>query len=193
MRRLVIAVDCDDVLTPSADKIVEMYNRQFGTNVSLADSQNSGADWQASPGQIGDRIYDIQLTDEYLRVKPFQDAIEVCRRLAKSHDLHLVTARPGRIMATTIAMLENHFKGIFQEIEHIGIDGNKGEICRNLQADALIDDNIRHLEAAKVCGVESLIWFGDYPWQDSLAPSSHTSRCRDWYEVEREIERVAGQ
>lgn len=193
MKRLVIAVDCDDVLIPSSEKIVEMYNRQFGTNISLADSQNSKANWGASREEIGERIYDIQLTDEYLSLSPFEDAVEVCRRLTKMHDLHLVTARPGRIMATTIAMLEAHFKDVFQEIEHVGMDGNKGKICQSLQANVLIDDNHKHLENAKACGVVDRIWFGDYPWQLETISPSHTLRCKDWYEVEKEIEKIAQQ
>lgn len=191
MRRLVIAVDCDDVLLPSAEKIVELYNGKFGTSITLAESQSSSADWGASREEIGERIYDLQLTDEYLKVEPYQDAIEVCRRLAEAHDLHLVTARPGRIMATTIAMLETYFKGVFQEIEHVGIDGNKGETCRNLQADVLIDDNYKHLEAARACQIKNGIWFGDYAWQDVGKSAKDTIRCKDWYEVEREIERIA--
>ncbi len=193
MKRLVIAVDCDDVLMPSAEKIVELYNRKFNTNVLLADSQTPNADWQASREEIGERIYDIQLTDEYLKIRPYDDAIEVCRRLARSHDLHLVKARPGRIMATTIAMLEANFKDVFQEIEHVGIDGNKGEVCRNLRADVLIDDNYKHLETARACDIESRVWFGDYPWQDAIIATDDTIRCRNWAEVEQEIERIAGQ
>ena len=193
MKRLVIAVDCDDVLMPSAEKIVELYNRKFNTNVLLAESQTPNADWQASREEIGERIYDIQLTDEYLKVRPYDDAVEVCRRLARSHDLHLVTARPGRIMATTIAMLEANFKDVFQEIEHVGIDGNKGEVCRNLRADVLIDDNYKHLETAQACRIESRIWFGDYSWQDAIIATDDTIRCRNWAEAEQEIERIAGQ
>ena len=191
MGRLVIAVDCDDVLLPSAARIVELYNQKFGTAVSLADSQTDTPDWQASRQEIGERIYDIQLSDEYLKTRPYQQAIDTCRQLAEIHDLHLVTARPGRIMSTTIDMLERYFKGVFQEIEHVGLDGNKGETCRRLQADVLIDDNYTHLETAKVCGVANRIWFGDYPWQGEVATVSHTLRCKDWYELGREIEKIA--
>ena len=135
MRQLVIAVDCDDVLVPSTQKIVALYNQQYGTSV------------------------------------PFDDAIRCCRELARNHELHLVTARPGRIMHTTLAMLEKYFPGVFTEIEHVGLDGSKGEVCQRLKADVLIDDNYKHLVSARECGVDSLVWFGDYPWQTQVDAS----------------------
>ena len=172
MRRLVIAVDCDDVLVPSTQKIVTLYNQQHGTNVQLDGAHMSGnQDWQASREDTAERIYDIQLMNEYVEMQPFDDAIRYCRELAQNHELHLVTARPGRIMHTTLAMLEGYFPSVFTEIEHIGLGGSKGEVCQRLKADVLIDDNHKHLMSARECGVDSLVWFGDYPWQTQVDAS----------------------
>ncbi len=191
MKRLVIAVDCDDVLVPSTKLIVDIYNQQYGTSVRLEGAQTSkNPEWQASREEIAQRIYDIQLTDQYTQAKPFSDAVEACRRLATTHELHLVTARPDMVMPVTMAMLEKYFADIFTEIEHVGLDGSKGEVCQRLQADILIDDNYKHLEAARECGLECLLWFGDYPWQGPVADEL-VMRCRTWQEVEQEIDRVA--
>lgn len=193
-RQLVIAVDCDDVLVPSTEHIVRVYNEKYDTNVQLEDAHSSrGPDWQASREEIEERIYDIQLSAEYAEITPWREAVDVCRRLAKDHRLHLVTARPGRIMAVTIAMLEQYFAGVFSEIEHVGLDGNKGDVYHRLGADVLIDDNFKHLETAAQCGVEGLVWFGDYPWQSQTDdPATKVAvRCRDWKEVEQEIYRIA--
>src|SRR5690606_17135299 len=114
---------------------------------------------------IAERIYDIQLSKEYGETVPFPDAVEVCRRLAEQYELHLVTARPERIMSVTTAMLDRYFSGVFSKIEHVGQEGSKGDVCRNLEANILIDDNLHHLEKAARCGVPHLLWFGDYPWQ----------------------------
>ena len=191
MRQLVIAVDCDDVLVPSTQKIVALYNQQYGTNVQLDGAHVSkNPDWQASREDIAERIYDIQLMNEYVEMLPFDDAIRCCRELMRNHELHLVTARPGRIMHTTLAMLEKYFPGVFTEIEHVGLDGSKGEVCQRLKADVLIDDNYKHLVSARECGVDSLVWFGDYPWQTQVDASGGAMRCRSWYEVQDEIKRI---
>lgn len=193
-KKLIIAIDCDYVLVPSTEHIVRMYNEKCGTNVQLDGAHSSSnPDWQASREEIAERIYDIQLSDEYVDIAPWADAVDVCRELSGEHELHLVTARPGRIMAVTIGMLEKYFPGVFSEIEHVGLDGNKGDICHRLGADVLIDDNLKHLHTAKECGVKNLIWFGDYPWQnrDSTTVEEGVVICSTWSDVEREIERIA--
>lgn len=192
MRQLTLAVDCDDVLLPSLGSIIEVYNQKYDTNVDLVDAYTIDCpDWQASPEEIVDRIYDIQVSEEFTSIRPFRDAIEVCTRLADYHKLNLVTARPGKIMPVTLAMLNEYFPDVFQEIEHVGLGGSKGDICRFLQSDVLIDDNYHHLENAKQCNIENLIWFGDYPWQRKALDSSGVIRCLDWSDVEQEIERIA--
>ena len=136
MKRLVIAVNCDDVLVPSMERIVEIYNNTYGTNVQLEGAHDGkNPDWQSSSHEeIAERIHAIQEQPEYAATAPFEDAREACRRLAQTHELHLVTARPGGIMTLTLAMLERYFKGVFTEIEHVGFKGNKGEICQRLAA-----------------------------------------------------------
>ncbi len=192
MERLILAVDCDDVLLPSQEHIVNRYNMQWGARVSLENSYNAASEtWEADPAIIAERIYDIQLSEEYGEIEPFPDAVEACRRLAEQYELHLVTARPERIISVTTAMLNRYFSGIFNKIEHIGMSGSKGDVCRSLEASVLIDDNLHHLERAAQCDVPHLLWFGDYPWQSDSAGEVEVVRCRDWYEVEAEIGRIA--
>lgn len=192
MKKLVIAVDCDDVLVPSTERVVGIYNARYGTSVKLAEAYlSANPDWQVDREEALRRIYSIQLTPEYSQTAPFEDAINVCRRLADNHELHLVTARASEVMSVTMSMIDQYFPDVFAEIEHIGDNGNKGEICQKLSADVLIDDNLKHLETARACGVANLIWFGDYPWNKPDEQPEGIVRCSDWAEVEKEIERIA--
>ena len=194
MKRLVIAVDCDDVLLPSLGTAVGLYNQKYGTSLALKDVYNPhAAEWGVDPNEINQRIHEIVLSDEYSQIVPFSDAIEVCQKLSQqAHELHLVTARSSALSSVTEHMLENYFKGIFSAIEHVGIDGNKGEVCQRIGADVLIDDNEHHLIAAFEKGVINLLRFGDYPWQNrSSASNVSLIDCRDWFDVEAEIERIA--
>lgn len=195
MRSLRIAVDCDDVLLPSLESIVDIYNQTYGTDVQYKDAYSAGAtEWQATPDEIAERIYEIQLRDEYAAVQPFDDAIEVCARLAANHSLNLITARPGRLMPVTLAMINQYFPDVFSEIEHVGMEGSRGDVCRLIQADVLIDDRYKHLQTAFDCGIKNLIWFGEYPWQyREVDDKMGVVICKDWQEVEREIERIARQ
>lgn len=195
MRRLKIAVDCDDVLLPSLQSIVDIYNQKYGTNIQYKDAYSPEApQWQASPEEIVERIYDIQLSSDYARVKPFNDAIEVCARLASHHSLNLITARPGRLMPLTLAMINQYFPDVFSEVEHVGLEGSKGDVCRLIQADVLIDDRYRHLKTAFECDIEHLVWFGEYPWQyREVDDNMGVYICKNWQELEQKIERIAKQ
>ena len=193
MSRLVIAIDCDDVLITASAYVVSTYNQRYGTNVLLEHAHISGNDeWQADRGEVFRRLSEIQHSNDYARIAPPADAIEVVRRLSKRHELHLVTARPRGVIAVTERMLDRYFPKCFSSVNHLGPDQSKGNMCTVLQADVLVDDNLRHLRTAKECGVQGRLWFGEYPWQIEDDPTVYTKHVKNWYEVEAEIEQIAG-
>lgn len=196
MRSLTIAVNCDDVLLPSTEYIVNIYNKMFGTSVRVDGAHLPGNnDWGADREVVHQRIDGIQRSREYGLVKPFEAAIEVVRRLATSHELHLVTARQPSVVVVTQQMLDIYFTDFFVAIEHVGMEGTKGDICARIGADVLIDDNVKHLQNAYEHGMshDGLLWFGDYPWQAEQAQIAGRPpvRCKSWGDIERVINQLA--
>lgn len=186
MSRLIIAVDCDDVLISSTELLITEYNRQYGTSIPLEQAHDHGLEkWAATDKQeVIDRLTKIQ---EAYSAKPLQGAVSILSHLGKDHELHVITARPIELELVTLKLVEEQFKGIFASIEHVGHEGSKGEVCARLQADVLIDDSLRHLEDVTNYGVKG-IWFGDYPWQQQEVPTS-IIRCKNWAEVGEYFER----
>ena len=190
-KKLVVAIDCDDVLLPSTIRIVERYNTLYQTAVELEHAHSSAyPGWNADRGTIHGRILEIQSSPEYAGTPPFEDAVTAVHRLATEYELHLVTARPVAVMAVTNGMIESHFGKCFASVEHVGLDGSKGEICRRIGADVLVDDNLKHLVDAASYGVIHGLWFGEYPWQQNDS-SDIAIRCADWAAVEKEIAYIA--
>lgn len=196
MKRLVIAVDCDDVLVQTTQFFVDAYNKTYGTSATLAHSHgataNSAHVWGANEEEVVRRWGLMTETDEYKALGPSADEAIVLHRLAERHELHLVTARKEHERAFTQQMLNRELSGVFTSMEFVGWRGSKGQVCQQLQADVLVDDSLRHLLDARECGVEGLIWFGEYEWQasaDSAPPD--VIRCTNWSEVEAAIERLA--
>ena len=189
MNRLVIAVDCDDVLVPCTEYLVREYNRLFGTRIGLESVHAFNVDiWGADREEVHRRLDFIQLSEGYAQIVPYDGVVNAVKRLATYHDLHMVTARPEAVMGVTQKMIERYFAGCFVSIRHVGPGGNKGAECAALHADVLIDDNFKHLVSAKSSGTKSRLWFGNYPWQtEHLEPSVVSARCRSWLEVEEEI------
>lgn len=194
MKRLVVAIDCDDVIIPSTEHIVAEYNCRFTTSVPLV-SAHDGKDpnWQASREEIAKRIYEIQQSDAYRKTSPFQDAVESCKKLASVHELHLVTARPESLLDVTRTMVNEYFPKVFTSIEHVGLGGDKGKMCKAIGADVLVDDNVKHLESARRSGISNLLWFGDYEWNQSEQEPAGVLRCINWAAVVQQIEHIANE
>ena len=201
MRRLVIAIDCDDVLLPSSEAIVSFYNREYGTNVHLDNF------YERDPEQWGvqslDEVYErIRLyfqSDAFPQeVKPFDDAIEAVKRLSAKHELHLVTGRGPAVEAVTHAMVDAYFNGQFMSVEHTGAylrgDGTmgrrtKGEVCAAISADILIDDNLDHARSVLESGIKTVLLYGTYAWtkKEDLA---RAVRCETWSDILMQIGRL---
>ena len=194
MKSLVLAIDCDDVLIASVERIVDEYNDRFQTNVQLEGAFiPANPDWGAEREVVHQRILEIQSSDAYSKTPPFESAVSVVKSLAKMHELHLVTARTEALMPVTHAMLDKYFDGAFTSVEHVGHDTSKGEVCRRIGADVIIDDNYKHLVEADEHGIEHVIWFGDYPWQaDQKHILQNVRRCHTWFDVEENIREITG-
>ncbi len=194
-RRLIIAIDCDDVLIETTEYIVDIYNQQYGTSVALDKSHDQNNEqWQVPDGELLiQRFNEIQSTEEYARLMPMPEALRVVKQLARDHELHLVTARDGSIEAITEAMLDEYLPGCFTSMEHVGRDRSKGEVCQQLKADILIDDSIRNLLSALEYDLPAggALHFGEYAWNKVEPLPEGVVTCFDWEAVEREVERIA--
>lgn len=191
MTTLRIAIDCDDVLFLGAERMIQMYNRLYGTKVSLQRAYSSNnEEWGVDRDETVRRLAEIQESKEYNRLTPIVGSVEVIRNMSDRHELYLVTARHESLHNTTSALIEQYYPNCFRDIYHVG-DSSKGAVCSRVQADILIDDNRKHLVDANQYGVGGLLWFGQYPWQDRLVEDSvNVVRCQDWRDVSREIEQL---
>lgn len=204
MKKLVIAIDCDDVLVTTSPHLVNYYNKTYGTALELRHMYN-GAElkaWGTDSQEVAvRRIQDFSLTDEHAAITPEPTAVEAIKGLAKHHELHLVTGRADFLEPVTRRMLDEYFPGCFQTIEHTNYlnpstdkasQRTKGEVCKAIGADILIDDHIKHGNTALGL-VKEVIVFGDYPWNQHEALPEGMVRCADWTAVVAEIEAYAAR
>lgn len=207
MRRLVIAIDCDDVLMPSSEAIVAHYNQEYGTNVHVDDfyERNPGQWGVQSLEEVYDRIRMYFHSPQFkAEVKPYAEAVDAVKRLARRHELHLVTGRGSNVEAVTQAMVDEHFTSLFVSMEHTGsykqpdgtfIRRTKGEVCKAINADILIDDNLDHARSVIEHGIDTVLLFGTNAWTDKEKLAG-AIRCQGWSDVLSEIgtlEREAGR
>lgn len=195
-KQLVIAVDCDDVLVATTPFLVDAYNAMYGTSVALKDSHNTDdyKIWGANRELQVQRLDELMMTDEYSALGPVEDEVDILNRLSDYHALHLVTARKPEEHELTQAMVDRDLPDVFESLDFVGWTGSKGEVCKRIGADVLIDDSVRHLHDALQWGLPKghAILFGDYPWNDvDPATLKGIRRCLNWQEVEQVVSEIA--
>ena len=77
LKKLVIAIDCDDVLVPTAQSIIDDYNRRFGTELNLGHmySPVSLEAWGTnSKDEAIERVNDFLRSNEHAQIAPYPEA-----------------------------------------------------------------------------------------------------------------------
>lgn len=188
MKKQRIAVDCDDVIVPTAPLILQNYNETYGTAIEFKDFYSDKLDiWQVPDRATAVKRIEAYLeTDEYQQVKPFVDAIAIMQRLSKRYELHVVTGRADFLTAATESMLERYFPSLFTSIEFTNFfrtaGRSKADVCKKLGIDFLVEDHLHHATVVAECGINVLL-FGEYPWNQTDQLPAHIQRVKDWYEA----------
>lgn len=202
MRRLRIAVDVDDVLAENAAGIVAFSNQRWGTNLTVDDYDEHWAKmWQVDNAEVERRTAEIVSTSLSAGYEHIGGALEVLERLAQHHHLMIATSRCLQVKGDTIAWIDEHFPGIFastavyfsgiwDELTNDSHRATKAELMTQINADVLIDDQLKHCQAVAAHGRNALL-FGDYAWNQAATLPAGVVRCANWYEVEVAIERLA--
>lgn len=159
----VIAVDIDDVLAVGNDAVRRFANLRYGHQ---------------------------HTSEDYL-------VPEALAWLKRYFDLIIVTAREAEFASATHAWLERHFPDIFHDVAFVttwtgSVKDSKADICRELRAEYLIDDNIQHLQLASEAGIKGLL-FGDYGWSKNKELPPRTVRVADWKAVKEFFRDGTGQ
>src|SRR5689334_19284206 len=114
-KRLVIAIDCDDVLVEAVPSILDWYHQTYGIKIPLAKVYSKDLSvWGVEhDDEAIERVNDYLRSDTYMQLPPVQEAIEVLRRLGARHELHVVTGRADFLEEATRRWLLEHFGDIF--------------------------------------------------------------------------------
>ncbi len=188
----IIAVDIDDVLADSTDLIRLTTNKNTGLDLKEHHYAVPGPYWSyyehvLTTNGITDKEQQKALVEDWIsqhsKAAPVKGAIDALRALSQQYRIILITARDPKIRTDTEQWLKEHFDGLYEDLHVIGnfkvVDKprSKGEVCQEIGATWLIDDNPEHCLSALAHGVHTVL-FGDYGWHFD-APE-HLVRCKDW-------------
>lgn len=187
-----IAIDIDDVLASSTDLIRLAANKATGLSLEPHHYAVPGPYWSyyehvLETNGITDKNEQKRIIDDWIAnhsdAEPVQGAIDALTALSQWYTIVLITARDPKIRDNTELWLKKHFTGLYDDLYVIGnhkvVDKpkSKGEVCAEVGASWLVDDNPQHCLSAVDYGVDAIL-FGEYGWHFD-APD-HLARCKDW-------------
>lgn len=194
-----IAVDIDDVLSTHAEDFIRFSNETWGTNLTVDDYDEDWEKmWGVSAEETASRSDELHSSGAIGNYGHRQEALQSLKRLKERFNLVIVTSRRRVIMKETTDWLESYFKGLFSEVHYAGMwdsytsesaKATKADVCKQIGADYLIDDQLKHCSAAAEAGIPSLV-FGDYKWNKSKDLHPLVSRVHSWQEVEDYFEDI---
>lgn len=190
----VIALDLDDVLAGNVETFVKFSNERWQTNLTVEDfDEDFRTLWGVDHTEVERRMVEFADSGIVADYPHFEDAVPVVHKLSQSYDLVIVTSRRSALMQHTAVWLEQYFGHVFKDVRHAGFYDNlhdegswrktKADICREIGADYLVDDQLKHCIAAAEAGIESLL-FGNYSWNKAESLPKGIRRVSDWAEVE---------
>ena len=184
----VIAVDLDDVLAEHIEAFIEFSNKNHGTNFTKQDYLEQWKDlWGISYGEVEERALNFLTNETVGGFGVIEDAYRVLDVLKKERDLVIVTARPKHTIDSTLEWVDHNFPATFSGVHFVpiwdpGPKKTKAEICKEIGADYLIDDLIRHCNLA-IEGRIKALWFARIGWRQPDKLHSDVVRMASWREV----------
>lgn len=192
----IIAVDLDDVLSSQVDAMINFLAAAHDVHLNADDFKAPGNYWSYFENMPGiDPEKREQWFNEFLDAKtPYTQTIsaEVVESLQRlkgmGYTLEIVTSRGKDWQKGTEEWLEKHQPNVFNNIHFVELWGTKSkkatkaEICQQIGAGYLIDDNVEHCNLAAESGVTALL-FGEFGWNLYHEVHPKVQRVKDWAEV----------
>jgi 5'(3')-deoxyribonucleotidase len=193
MSKPIIAVDIDDVIADTTDAIRLWGNAKSGIEMTKEHYSIPGEYWGyyervwEQKGLNGVLIYDdaeSSLIADELEVPLLAGASFAIKELQKQYSVVLITSRTPLMEPVTRRWIDEHFAGLDIQLyfaknpkNAVGPAKTKGQLCKELGAFLLIDDNVDHCQSVLDERLEAVL-FGDYGWQTGLPKGA--VRCNDW-------------
>ncbi|MCX6748278.1 MAG: HAD hydrolase-like protein [Candidatus Pacearchaeota archaeon] len=190
-----IAVDLDDTLADSVTSFIDFYNQKYKPTLKYEDfTAYTLNEINGMPKEEENKILEEFDNSEYYdKIKPLKEAIEAIKELSKKHEIIVVTSRPEKFEKRTRIWINKYLPEIknilFVRKVYHEIPKTKAEVCREINAEVLIDDNLTHAHDCEKEGIRSILI--DYPWnRDNMPNSKLIHRVKSWAEIIKIINEI---
>lgn len=197
-----IAVDLDEVLGDFIGTFLRWYNHNgYQPKLTREDIvKYHFKDLIGMPeGEELKMMYQFFDDGEIMNIQPMAGAQEgVAQLLTQGHELYLVSGRQSRLQRETEQWAEkyfpNTFKGVYLANQH-SLDGgavlDKGEMCKELGCEVLIDDGSQHVEPVMAAGIRIIIL--NQAWNNYHQLPASVLRADNWPEIVAAVNKIAAE
>ena len=196
-----VAVDVDEVLARFLCSLNDFIEETHDEKYDLSDFHiyEFRHVWKCDQDESNERVHAFFRSPHFAHgIRPIDGARETLSQLQDNFEFDVVTSRQHAIKSETLAWLEEHFSGLLSAVHfgnHYALEGpsrKKSEICLEIGASVLIDDNPRYALEVADAGIDVLLfdWDSCYPWTkpDGLnVDHPLVRRVHNWDDVEREL------
>ncbi len=188
MGKLTIAVDIDDVIADSTETFRIRVNKRTGADLTPGHYNIPHAGywgyyervWKNHGLDVTYQEFEKEMEEDQSSVPFLAGASFAIGELASNNDIVIITSRPYTWKSKTTDWLKTKIGNVFLSIHFTNSKESKktkGQLCKELGVDWLIDDNPEHCQSAIDEEVNAIL-FGDYGWHHQA--SKQLIRCKDW-------------
>ena len=191
---MIIAVDLDDTLADSLASFIEFYNGNHKEKLKHEDfTAYTLNEIMGMPKEEENKLLEeFDNSRYYDEIKPLKEAVEAISKLSEKHKIIIITSRPEKFEKKTREWVQKNFPKIKEiiftrkeySVKHI----KKCDICKEIKADILIDDNLAYALDCEKAGVSAILI--DYPWNQNNNLGKLITRVKSWDEIIKVIERM---
>jgi len=178
MTNKIIAVDLDEVLSETIDKVLEVNNYEVnGMKITKKDVSSYYFHeierlnlWIGDDVKLFDRLWN---SDKKREVKPLEWALDKLNELKLEwYKFIIITARREEFREYSEARIEKYYPWIFDEIiftnHYTENSVPKSEICKQKWVEIMIEDNLDY--AIDMANVGVKMYLIDKPWNKQYNP-----------------------
>jgi len=195
--RLKVAVDVDEVLGQFLVELNGFCKERYGMSHNVEDYHvyHFATVWGCSQETSTKIVHEFFESSKFQQLPLVPGAFEALCEMQAWCDLHVVTSRQHVIRDITVEWLSTHYPGIFTSVKfgnHFARDGQskkKSEMCKEIDADVLIDDNPDYAMDCAASGIHVILynWQNGYPWSQLSKSDDRIREVSSWSDVPRTL------
>lgn len=170
----VVAVDVDEVLGYFVSQLCKFHNEAYSTQLTpeAFTSYQFHEVWGGTREETDAKMRLFFESKHFLEgeqghgIPVVDGAAEVLRKHTDKLELHVVTSRQNILKEMTEAWIARHYSEIFTKLHfgnHHSLEGevrSKPDLCRDIDAVMIIDDNVRYARECADAGIRTCL-FGE--------------------------------